>query len=240
MGFNWKVAGYSSLTDFFEAMKRSEGEHLNAFIGFVIGNDLDDEIRHKDWAGFAYGYNGAGYKKNNYHTAMAKAYTKFARENIDCSKVSAASMPAPQVETQGELSPALADPQVVQPDLPPINVGTTSTTVEAPNGDTATATVTTATSNEPVTVKAVAMGLWSKIIAGFTAVTALGINAGTFIEAKLSEITTNQLILIAISAVMIILTMFYLKKRQEAADAKTHALILAAADRNSNTVDLTK
>jgi hypothetical protein len=238
MGFNWKVAGYSGVVDFFNAMQRDEGEHLNAFIGFVIGNHLDDEIRHKDWAGFAYGYNGSGYKANKYDTAMARAYVKFAKENIDCSKVSAAPMPVPQ-DDQGELSPALADPQAVQPDPPPINVETTSTTVEA-GGQKATETVTTATTSEPVTVKAVAVGIWSKVVAGLGAVTALGINAGTAIETKLSEISLNQVFIAALGIALLIVVIFYIKKRQEAADAKTALLIAAAADKDRHTIRLTK
>lgn len=139
MGFNWKVCGFSSVGDMIDAMKESEGRHLDGFVSFVKGNRLDDEIREKDWAGFAYGYNGKGYKVNKYDTKMAAAYKKFAKENIDCSNLSAASMPAPQ-EEQGELSPALADPQAVQPDQPPILTETTETVEIDEQGD-ASATI---------------------------------------------------------------------------------------------------
>lgn len=247
MGCNWKVAGYSGVVDFFEAMQRDEGEHLNAFIGFVIGNHLDDEIRNKDWAGFAYGYNGSGYKKNNYHTAMARAYTKFAKENIDCSKVSAAASPDKVTITPDEQAATNNSTSVggdtlssSQEQPPTTTIEQTQTTVESPNGETATATVTTATTSEPVTVRAVAVGIWSKVVAGLGAVTALGINAGTAIETKLSEISLNQVFIAALGIALLIVVIFYIKKRQEAADAKTALLIAAAADKDRHTIHLTK
>lgn len=122
---------------------------------------------------------------------------------------------------------------------PPTNV-TTEKTVTAQNGDMAMQQTTTTTTNQPVTVQSVAVGLWSKVGAGFAALTALGINAGTVIETKLSEIGTNQILLMAIGAALLIFALYYLKKRQEAADEKTHALIAAAADKDKNTVTLTQ
>ena len=41
LGSNFKVCGFSSVGAFVDAMKTSEGEHLKAFIKFVIGNALD-------------------------------------------------------------------------------------------------------------------------------------------------------------------------------------------------------
>jgi hypothetical protein len=58
-------------------MYRSERDHLDAFIGYVMGRKLDDELRRKDWAGFAFGYNGSGYSANKYDVKLAKAYKAF-------------------------------------------------------------------------------------------------------------------------------------------------------------------
>lgn len=76
MGFNWKVCGYSSLQEFINAMFRSEKDHLQAFMGYVLSRNLDDELRRKDWAGFAFGYNGSAYAENKYDIKLAKAYKK--------------------------------------------------------------------------------------------------------------------------------------------------------------------
>lgn len=79
LGKNWKSLGYSSLQEFINSMYESEGKHLDSFVRFVKVNKLDDELRRKDWAGFARGYNGSGYAKNKYDIKMAKAYEKYKK-----------------------------------------------------------------------------------------------------------------------------------------------------------------
>lgn len=76
MGFNWKVCGYATLQAFVNDMFHSEAGHLRAFVGYVNGRHLDDELRRLDWPGFAFGYNGAGYAQNKYDTKMAAAYKR--------------------------------------------------------------------------------------------------------------------------------------------------------------------
>lgn len=76
MGFNFAVAGFLNVEDFYNAMQVSEGEQLNAFCQYVIGNSLDGELRNRNWAGFALRYNGPGYKKNQYDTKLANAYKR--------------------------------------------------------------------------------------------------------------------------------------------------------------------
>jgi hypothetical protein len=133
----------------------------------------------------------------------------------------------------------LQQPVVDQPPSESVQVETKQTVVETPDG-TSTATTTTATASEPVTVKSVAIGLWTKITIVVGSLAAAGINAGTIIQSKLEEISLYQLILIGIGVILLLFTMWYMKRRQEAADAKTHALIQAAADQGQNTVHLTK
>jgi hypothetical protein len=77
MGFNFAVAGFKTVDEFYDAMQVSEGEHLNAFCNYIKGNSLDDELRTHNWAGFAYRYNGPEYKKNQYDTKLAKAHKKY-------------------------------------------------------------------------------------------------------------------------------------------------------------------
>lgn len=87
MGFNFAVCGFSSVNAFVDAMKKSEGEQLFAFCEFVETNNLADELRRRDWAGFARGYNGKNYRINNYDGKMLAAYNKFKAEKIDCQKI---------------------------------------------------------------------------------------------------------------------------------------------------------
>jgi len=78
MGINYKVAGFSNVEDFVRSMVDSEGSHLNAFVNFVKGNRLDDELRDLRWGDFARGYNGPGYKQNRYDEKLAAAFAKHA------------------------------------------------------------------------------------------------------------------------------------------------------------------
>ncbi len=87
MGFNYVAAGFASVGDFVDAMKQGEVEQMEAFINYVLFNHLDDELRRKDWAGFARGYNGANYKINKYDTKIAAAYKKFSKENLNCTQI---------------------------------------------------------------------------------------------------------------------------------------------------------
>lgn len=77
MGFNWKKCGCNSLQEFVNAMYESEDSHLLLFTNYIKNSYLDDELRNKDWKGFARGYNGALYWKNAYDTKLKNAYNKY-------------------------------------------------------------------------------------------------------------------------------------------------------------------
>ena len=79
MGFNHRLCNFDTVFSFVNAMKFSEFEHLKAFINFVISSRLDDELRQKQWAKFAKGYNGKGYKLNRYDEKLERAYKKYAK-----------------------------------------------------------------------------------------------------------------------------------------------------------------
>lgn len=79
MGFNHAAAGYETVHDMIEAFKEDEEHQLRAAVTFIKINNLDDELRRHDWAGFARGYNGADYKKNAYDRKLAEAYAKWSR-----------------------------------------------------------------------------------------------------------------------------------------------------------------
>lgn len=80
MGFHYEDLGYKSQKDFAEQMSISESEHLEAFVKFIKKNpSLLDAIRSKDWAKFAYHYNGRSYRKNKYDIKMEKAYKRITK-----------------------------------------------------------------------------------------------------------------------------------------------------------------
>ncbi|MBH9739520.1 N-acetylmuramidase family protein [Vibrio navarrensis] len=78
MGFNFKLAGYSTAEAFVEGMFKSERSQLNAFLTFVEKSGLVEHIRDKNWAAFARGYNGSQYQQNQYDLKLEKAYKKYA------------------------------------------------------------------------------------------------------------------------------------------------------------------
>ena len=74
MGYHWSALGYETLQSFINAMYRNEASQLDAMIRFIRVNGLLDDLKRKDWAGFARGYNGSGYAKNQYDKKLAIAY----------------------------------------------------------------------------------------------------------------------------------------------------------------------
>jgi len=75
MGFNYQLAGFTSVQAFAEAMKIGEREHLLAFVNFIKSNAaLWNALLALDWEEFARLYNGAGYKQFAYHTRMGDAF----------------------------------------------------------------------------------------------------------------------------------------------------------------------
>lgn len=79
LGENHKAAGFATVQDMVSAMMADEEEQLGASVNFILANKLDDELRAHNWAGFARGYNGAGYAKNRYDVKLAEAYRKWSR-----------------------------------------------------------------------------------------------------------------------------------------------------------------
>jgi hypothetical protein len=79
MGFNCNAAGYASPEAMVLAFAEDEESHLEAMVRFIITHELDDEIRRHDWARFARGYNGAGYRANMYDEKLAAAFAKWRK-----------------------------------------------------------------------------------------------------------------------------------------------------------------
>lgn len=80
MGFNFESLGYKSLKEFVEDMYESEAKQLEAMARFLKVNNLIPKLKSHDWSGFARGYNGSAYKKNNYDVKLANAYAKAKKE----------------------------------------------------------------------------------------------------------------------------------------------------------------
>lgn len=82
MGYNFALAGFSTLSAFIDAMRESEDRHLDAFVSYCLHEGLQRELQRKDWAEFARRYNGPGYKTNQYDVKLAAAYERAADEAV--------------------------------------------------------------------------------------------------------------------------------------------------------------
>lgn len=74
LGKNAVSIGYPSVKDFIDDMYESEAKQLKAMGMFLKANNLISKLQRHDWAGFARGYNGSAYAKNQYDTKLAAAY----------------------------------------------------------------------------------------------------------------------------------------------------------------------
>ena len=79
LGSNAKSLGYPSAQDFAREMARGADAHLDALVRFIRSNGLADELRSRDWAGFAARYNGPRFRENRYDEKLAAAFARWSR-----------------------------------------------------------------------------------------------------------------------------------------------------------------
>jgi hypothetical protein len=77
MGFNHKLVGSPTIQDFINRIYKGDAEHLTMFVQYIKAVKLDDELQNLDWKGFARGYNGPSYTKNQYDIKLKRAYDRF-------------------------------------------------------------------------------------------------------------------------------------------------------------------
>jgi Putative peptidoglycan-binding domain-containing protein len=81
MGAHWDWLGYKSIDAFVsEARSGVEGQ-VRIMAKFIQKSGLEDEMKRKDWAGFAKIYNGPSYAKNSYHIKLANAYQYWSQND---------------------------------------------------------------------------------------------------------------------------------------------------------------
>jgi N-acetylmuramidase/Putative peptidoglycan binding domain len=75
IGAHWKWLGYESIEAFVVEARSGAAGQLNLMARYIEKAGLVQALKNRDWSGFAKGYNGPAYVKNNYHLKMALAYT---------------------------------------------------------------------------------------------------------------------------------------------------------------------
>lgn len=76
LGENFAVCGATSPWSFAWRQAQTEGDQLEAFVLFVEERGLKGPLQRGDWAAFARGYNGTGYRANRYDERLAAAYAQ--------------------------------------------------------------------------------------------------------------------------------------------------------------------
>lgn len=68
---------YGSTLNMLVEFYKGEKQQLEAFIKFCESKGILDDLREKNWSGFARIYNGSGYKVNKYHIKLEQNYKNF-------------------------------------------------------------------------------------------------------------------------------------------------------------------
>ena len=92
MGYHAVWLGYPGVEGMVARMIESEDGQLEAMMRFVRHRALDGALRAKNWAAFARGYNGSGYKKNAYDEKLESAFLHFSLNGLPDLRVRAAQV----------------------------------------------------------------------------------------------------------------------------------------------------
>lgn len=181
MGYHWKLLGYPTLQSFINAMFRDEAGQLDAMCRFIKVNRLDNYMRALDWAGFALGYNGSGYRANRYDEKLAAAYRKYLQSNDSVADKNTSTTntatATPVKSTSTTTSSNTAKPSTSTATAKP----TTSTATATAKPTTSTAKTTTATAT---TANATTSSSTSKATATAKATSTTSSNKTTTATAK--------------------------------------------------------
>ncbi len=77
MGFNASDVGFPTVEALVHACVASEDGQMQAMGGYIKSHGLAVRLRNKDWAGFAFRYNGTEFQKNKYDTKLATYNARF-------------------------------------------------------------------------------------------------------------------------------------------------------------------
>lgn len=81
-GAHWAWLGYASVDALADEARSGIAGQLNLMARYIDKAGLADALRRRDWAAFARGYNGPGFRKNGYDRKLARAYARYERGKI--------------------------------------------------------------------------------------------------------------------------------------------------------------
>ncbi|MCO5065070.1 MAG: N-acetylmuramidase domain-containing protein [Rhizobiaceae bacterium] len=81
MGVHWEWLGYGSVDALVSEARSGAAGQARLMLRFIVANGLREVLKDHDWEAFAHRYNGPAYRRNGYHTKMAAAYRRYARDS---------------------------------------------------------------------------------------------------------------------------------------------------------------
>ena len=106
MGAHWAWLGYASVDALVREARASAAGQARLMARYIEKAGLADALRRRDWAAFARGYNGPGYRANRYDAKLASAFARHGQ-----SMGNAAVRPAGTGLQRGDRGAAVADLQ---------------------------------------------------------------------------------------------------------------------------------
>lgn len=82
MGAHWEWLGYSSVDALVAEARSGVAGQVELMARYIDKAGLADALRRSDWAEFAKGYNGPGYKKGGYDRKIAAAYARYVGKQV--------------------------------------------------------------------------------------------------------------------------------------------------------------
>ena len=83
MGAHWAWLGYGSVDSFVDEARNGLSGQLRVMAKYISQAGLAPALQKQEWADFARGYNGPGYRRNRYDAKLAAAYEKYADTDFD-------------------------------------------------------------------------------------------------------------------------------------------------------------
>ena len=107
MGAHWAWLGFPDVDALVAEARTGDAGQARLMARFIDKAGLTEALRNHDWEAFARGYNGPGFRKNDYHTKLAAAYRRHA------SGASSAAEPSvtPPLLAEGSAGEAVRDLQ---------------------------------------------------------------------------------------------------------------------------------
>lgn len=82
MGAHWAWLGFGSVEQLVAEVRSDVAGQARLMARYITKAGLSGALATRDWAAFARGYNGPGYRKNRYNRKLATAYDRYTKNGV--------------------------------------------------------------------------------------------------------------------------------------------------------------